>query len=105
MYFFTTDDNEEPDSQYEAYLAAFTEEDEYESKEKSKYKQRGRYARSTRRRQSEEDSYEEIGYNPAEPQSRSPDSHSRRQEYLAKVAAAAGSMYACYTEQSTLQYV
>jgi hypothetical protein len=95
MYFFTTDDNEKPDPQYEAYLAAFTEGDEYESMEKGKNKHRGRYARSTHRRTSEEDSDEESDYNPAEPQSRSPDSYNRRQEYLAKVAAAAGSMYAC----------
>jgi hypothetical protein len=95
IYFFTTDDNKEPDPQYEAYMAAFAEEDEDESNEKSKNKHRGRYARSTKRRhQSEEDS-EESEYNPAEPQSRSPDSHSRRQEFLAKVAAAAGSKYAC----------
>lgn len=95
IYFFTTDDNEESDPQYEAYLAAFTE-DEDESTEKVKNKHRGRYARSTKRRhQYEEDSEEESEYNPAEPQSRSPDSHSRRQEFLAKVAAAAGSKYAC----------
>jgi hypothetical protein len=94
MYFFTTDDNEQPDPQYEAYLAAFTEEDEYESMEKGKNKHRGRYARSARRRNGEEDSGEESDYNPAEPLSRSPDSHNRRQEYLAKAVAAAGSMYA-----------
>jgi hypothetical protein len=95
MYFFTIDDNKQPDPQYEAYLAAFTEEDEYESMEKGKNKHRGRYARSARRRNGEEKSGEEIGYNPAEPQTRYPDSHNRRQEYLAKVAATAGSMYAC----------
>jgi hypothetical protein len=95
IYFFTTDDNEEPTPQYEAYLAAFTE-DEDESNEKSKNKHRGRYARSTKRRhQYEGESDEESEYNPAEPLSRSPDSYSRRQEFLAKVAAAAGSKYAC----------
>jgi hypothetical protein len=96
IYFFTTDDNKEPDPQYEAYLATFAEEDQDESNEKAKNKHRGRYARSTKRRhQYEEDSEEESEYNPAEPQSRSPDSYSRRQEYLAKVAAAVGSKYGC----------
>jgi hypothetical protein len=94
IYFFTTDDNEEPDPQYEAYLAAFIEEYEGESIEKAKGKHRGRYTRSTKRRHQYEDSDEDSEYNPAEPQSRSPDSYSRRQEFLAKVAAAAGSKYA-----------
>jgi hypothetical protein len=95
MCFFTTDDNEVPDPQYEAYLAAFTEQDEDENISNAKNKHRGRYARSARRHKYEEDSDEESEYNPAEPQSRSPGSHSRRQEFLAKVAAAAGSKYAC----------
>jgi len=96
IYFITTDDNEQPDPQYEAYLAAFTEEYEDGSAEKLKNKYRGRHARSTKRRhQYEEGSGEESEYNPAEPQSRSPDSYTRQQEFLAKVAAAAGSMYAC----------
>lgn len=97
LHFSTTDDNEEPDSQYEAFLAAFTEEDEDESNEKPKNKHRSRFARSTKRRhQYEDESDEESDYNPAEPQSsRYPDSYVRRQEYLAKVAAAAGSKYTC----------
>jgi hypothetical protein len=97
MHFSTTDDNKEPDSQYEAFLAAYAEEDDDESFEKTKNKHRSRFARSTKRRNKyEEESDEESDYNPAEPQSsRSPDSYTRRQEFLAKVAAAAGSKYTC----------
>jgi hypothetical protein len=79
-------------------MAAFGEEDEDESTEKPKKRHRSRFSRSTRRRPKnrEESDEEEDDYNPADPIStKSPDSHTRRQEFLAKVSAAAGSKHIC----------
>jgi hypothetical protein len=95
--FSTSDDNEEPDSQYEAILAALTDDYDYDVSQHPKNKHRGRLARSTKRRnKNNEDSEEENDSNAAEPQSsKAANSYIRRQEFLAKAAAAAGSEYKC----------
>jgi hypothetical protein len=94
-----TDDNKESDPQYEAFTAAFGEADEDESPEKTKQKLRRRSTRTTEHGLwNNEEWDEEDDYNPADPSStKSPDSHTRRQEFLAKASAAAGSMYEHYS--------
>lgn len=90
-----TDDNDEPDPQYEAFMDALIGDEEDESSEKARKRHRGRFTRGTKHRpRNSEESEEEDYYNPAEPSStKAPDSNTRRQELLAKVAAAAGSKY------------
>jgi hypothetical protein len=74
-------------------MAKFGEDSEEETTEKPRSKHRGRYARSPKhiaRYNSESD--EDNESNPAQPDSETaPDSNIRRQEFLAKAAAAAGS--------------
>jgi hypothetical protein len=77
-------------------MASFGENDyDEESIEKPRNKIRSRHARSAKHRSRNNfESDEDDDSNPAEPAStKSPDSHTRRQEFLAKVAAAAGSKY------------
>jgi hypothetical protein len=89
-----TDDNKEPDPQYEAFMADLGEADQNLSSEKPKRKHRDRVTRATRHRPSNNEELQEDDSNPADPSStNSPDSFIRRQEFLAKVSAAAGSKY------------
>jgi hypothetical protein len=76
-------------------MAAFAETDEDESTGKPKKKQRSRFAHVPRHPLwNNEEWNEEDNYNPANPSSsKSPDSYNRRQEFLAKVSAVAGSKY------------
>jgi hypothetical protein len=78
-------------------MANYGDDNEDERSEKPRNKYRSRYARSAKRRSKyNEDSDEDDDFNPAEPEStKSPDSYIRRQEFLAKVAAAAGSKHTC----------
>jgi hypothetical protein len=81
----------EPDPQYEAFMAAFAETDEDQNTGKPKKKQRSQFTNAPRHSLWNN---EEDNYNPANPSStKSPDSYARRQEFLAKVSAAAGSKY------------
>lgn len=90
-----TDDNKKPDPQYEAFIAALAEADEDEVTEKPKKRLRSRFTRSPGHAPWNTEAWdEEDDHNPAQPSStESPDSNTRRQEFLAKVSAAAGSMY------------
>jgi hypothetical protein len=93
LYFCPTDDNDEPDPQYEEFMAKFGEDSEEEITEKPKNKHRARYARSPKHKaRYNPESDEDNESNPAQPDSETaPDSNTRRQEFLAKAAAAAGS--------------
>jgi hypothetical protein len=92
------DNNDYPDPQYEAFMEAWTESEGNESTERTTKRHRSRFTRGTKHRpRNIEESEEEYSYNPAEPSSTTdPDSYTRRQEFLAKVAAAAGSTYISY---------
>jgi hypothetical protein len=81
-------------------MDAFAAREEDEANEKPTKKLRSRFGRSLKHRPKKAEEWEEDeedNYNPAYPRSdKAPDSSARRQEFLAKVAAAAGSTYHVY---------